>query len=129
MRVGVLALQGDVPEHLAAIGELIPKGSAVPVRDPSDLERVEALLLPGGESTTIASLMVESGLFEAVRTRIGKGLPVLATCAGLILVSRELEKSPSGPNPPPWAPSTSWCAATTTGPSESPSRRRCDFRA
>ena len=100
MNVGVLALQGDVPEHLAALARL---GSATyprPVRDPDDLASVDALLLPGGESTTIARLLKESGLWDPLGERIDHGLPVLATCAGLIVLARHLERSPSGPNPP-----------------------------
>jgi len=98
MKVGVLALQGDVPEHLAAAGGL--GGTVRAVRAPADLATVDALFLPGGESTTIARLLRESGLWEPLARRIADGLPVLATCAGLILLARQLETSPSGPNPP-----------------------------
>jgi pyridoxal 5'-phosphate synthase pdxT subunit len=100
MNVGVLALQGDVPEHLAAISRLGVDGPPTPVRTPADLARVDALFLPGGESTTIARLLAHGGLWEPLGRRIEAGLPVLATCAGLILLARHLERSPSGPNPP-----------------------------
>jgi len=100
MNVGVLALQGDVPEHLSALARL--GGDRVPlaVRNPPDLARVDALFLPGGESTTIARLLRESGLWRPLGERLDRGLPVLATCAGLIVLARHLEASPSGPNPP-----------------------------
>jgi pyridoxal 5'-phosphate synthase pdxT subunit len=100
MNVGVLALQGDVPEHLAALAALHPDHAPVPVRTPPDLAAVDALFLPGGESTTIARLLQDSGLWAPLARRLDDGLPVLATCAGLILLARHLEPSPSGPNPP-----------------------------
>jgi pyridoxal 5'-phosphate synthase pdxT subunit len=100
MNVGVLALQGDVPEHLNAIARLGVRPEPTPVRRPADLETVDALFLPGGESTTIARLLRESGLWKPLARRLEQGLPVLATCAGLILLSARLEAGPSGPNPP-----------------------------
>ena len=100
MKVGVLALQGDVPEHLAALARLGDGTAAVPVRSPATLAEVDALFLPGGESTTIARLLQASGLWEPLGRRLDDGLPVLATCAGLIVLARRLEQSPSGPNPP-----------------------------
>lgn len=100
MKVGVLALQGDVPEHLAAVARWEGGPAARVVRRPEDLADVDALFLPGGESTTIARLLKESGLWGPLARRIAGGLPVLATCAGLILLAERLEPSPSGPNPP-----------------------------
>jgi pyridoxal 5'-phosphate synthase pdxT subunit len=100
MRVGVLALQGDVPEHLAALARWGGRASPAPVRNPADLAGVDALFLPGGESTTIARLLAESGLWPALGERLDRGMPVLATCAGLIVLARRLEPSPTGPNPP-----------------------------
>jgi len=100
MKVGVLALQGDVPEHLAALARLGDGTAAVPVRSPAGLAEVDALFLPGGESTTIARLLQASGLWEPLGRRLDDGLPILATCAGLIVLARHLERSPSGPNPP-----------------------------
>lgn len=87
-RIGVLALQGDVLEHVRA---LTAAGAvAVPVRDARTLREVDGLVLPGGESTTISRSLTRSGLMEPLRDRIASGLPVLATCAGLILLSDEL---------------------------------------
>ncbi len=98
MKVGVLALQGDVPEHLGVLRRVVR--SAIPVRTPADLAEVGALFLPGGESTAIARLIEEAGLWGPLQARIRNGLPVLATCAGLILLARELAPSAFGRDPP-----------------------------
>ena len=98
-RVGVLALQGDVPEHRAALAGLLGPEAVRVVQTVADLEAVEALVLPGGESTTISRLLQETGLDRALTERARAGLPVLATCAGLILLARELEASPGGRDP------------------------------
>lgn len=87
-RIGVLALQGDVLEHVRAVAAA--GGLPVPVRDADALAGVDGLVLPGGESTTISRLLARSGLLEQLRTRIAAGLPVLGTCAGLILLSDRL---------------------------------------
>ncbi|MGD0249733.1 MAG: pyridoxal 5'-phosphate synthase glutaminase subunit PdxT [Thermoplasmata archaeon] len=99
MKVGVLALQGDVPEHLHALAPLLPKGDLFAIRSPEDLARVDALFLPGGESTTIAKLILKAGLWDLLADRIQAGLPVLGTCAGLILLARDLVPSASGRDP------------------------------
>jgi len=101
MKVGVLALQGDVPEHLAALRSLLPPDSVVPVRTIEDLRGVVALFLPGGESTTIGRLLSESGLDSEIKRRASEGFPILATCAGLILLATDLEPSPGGRDPTP----------------------------
>ena len=86
--IGVLALQGDVREHLAAFERC---GCRVaPVRLPGDLERVDALAVPGGESTTMSRLLRVFDLEEPLRRRIASGLPCFATCAGMILLSRTI---------------------------------------
>ena len=87
-RVGVLALQGDVLEHVRALAAA--GAEAVPVRDAAALAAVDGLVLPGGESTTISRLLVLSDLLEPLRDRIAAGMPVLGTCAGLILLSDRL---------------------------------------
>jgi pyridoxal 5'-phosphate synthase pdxT subunit len=99
-RVGVLALQGDVPEHRRALEEVLPELEISLVRTPRDLDTAEALFMPGGESTTIARLLESTGIWTVLRRRLSEGLPVLATCAGLILLSQRLEPSPSGRDPP-----------------------------
>ncbi len=100
MRVGVLALQGDVPEHLRALGRVVAGARVEPIRTPDDLAAVDALFLPGGESTTIARLLSDAGLWRPLAARLAKGFPVLATCAGTILLARRLEPSPGGRDPP-----------------------------
>jgi pyridoxal 5'-phosphate synthase pdxT subunit len=87
-RVGVLALQGDVREHVRVLAEL---GAApVEVRSDADLDAVDALVLPGGESTTMSVLLDSSGLLEPLRTRLRAGMPAFGTCAGMILLASEI---------------------------------------
>ena len=87
-KVGVLALQGDAREHVRALAEL--GAHPVEVRVPEDLTAVDALVLPGGESTTIAKLLDFSGLFVPVAERLEAGMPALGTCAGMILLASEV---------------------------------------
>lgn len=88
MRVGVLALQGDVREHLSA---LIACGVEThPVRRINEIEEVDALILPGGESTTIAQLADVFGIFSLIQSRIASGMPVYGSCAGMILLADKL---------------------------------------
>ncbi|QBI55118.1 pyridoxal 5'-phosphate synthase glutaminase subunit PdxT [Streptomonospora litoralis] len=83
--VGVLALQGDTAEHLRVLGGLgVP---AVPVLRPEDLDRVDGLILPGGESTTMSKLAARYELVEPLRKHIGEGMPAYGTCAGMILLA------------------------------------------
>lgn len=86
--VGVLALQGEVARHLAAVLELGAR--AVPVRTPDQLAEVDGLILPGGESTTMSMLLQSSGLLEPLRQRLADGLPAFGTCAGMILLARRV---------------------------------------
>ncbi|MCW2757040.1 MAG: pdxT [Nocardioidaceae bacterium] len=83
--VGVLALQGDVREHLRALAEV--GATPLAVRRASELEACDALVLPGGESTTMAKLARTFEVFEPLRKRIADGMPVLGTCAGMILLA------------------------------------------
>ena len=88
LRVGVLALQGDVREHVAVLARL---GADVrEVRLPADLAAVDGLVLPGGESTTLGMLIDSAALRDPLCSRIAAGMPVLGTCAGMILLAREL---------------------------------------
>jgi pyridoxal 5'-phosphate synthase pdxT subunit len=100
MKVGVLALQGDVPEHLRTVEGLVPRASVLAVRHPKHLAEVNALLIPGGESTTIARLLHGAHLWTPLAQRLREGFPVLGTCAGLILLAREVAPSPFGQDPP-----------------------------
>lgn len=86
MIVGVLALQGNVREHLWALAAC--GAVARPVRRVADLEGIDALVIPGGESTTISKLAVEFGLLEPIRQRIAAGVPAYGSCAGMILLAR-----------------------------------------
>ncbi|GAA2394769.1 pyridoxal 5'-phosphate synthase glutaminase subunit PdxT [Streptomyces glaucosporus] len=86
--VGVLALQGDVREHLAA---LTAAGvEARPVRRPGELAEVDGLVLPGGESTTISKLATAFGLMEPLRERIRSGMPAYGSCAGMIMLADKI---------------------------------------
>jgi len=93
IKVGVVAVQGAVSEHLEAFERAFAdsgrKGQAVPVRRLRDLEGVQALAIPGGESTTISKLLQKFGLFDEIVKRAGHGMPVLGTCAGLVLLASE----------------------------------------
>ncbi|HUR74844.1 MAG TPA: pyridoxal 5'-phosphate synthase glutaminase subunit PdxT [Sporichthya sp.] len=87
-RIGVLALQGDVREHLRILESLGARG--VPVRRESELAAVDGLVLPGGESTTIIKLAVAFDLLEPLRAAVKEGLPVYGSCAGMILLADRL---------------------------------------
>jgi 5'-phosphate synthase pdxT subunit len=91
-RIGVLAYQGDVREHLDALAAAGAAG--VEVRTLAELDSVEGLIVPGGESTVIGKLAVRYGLLDPLRERIAGGLPVLGTCAGMIVLAREVEGPP-----------------------------------
>jgi pyridoxal 5'-phosphate synthase pdxT subunit len=89
VKAGVLALQGDFREHATVLEDL---GAApVLVRTPEELAGVDCLAIPGGESTTIARLARIHGLVEPIRERARKGMPVLGTCAGMIVMAREVD--------------------------------------
>lgn len=83
--IGVLALQGDVREHIAALTACGAR--AVPVRRPTELDAVDALVIPGGESTTMSRLLETFELLEPLRERIAGGLPTYGSCAGMILLA------------------------------------------
>jgi 5'-phosphate synthase pdxT subunit len=96
-RIGVLALQGDVSEHVQAL-ERAGKGKVqvVEVRKSGQIEECAALVLPGGESTTICRQLESSGLTEELKAAARRGKPILATCAGLVLISQEIEGDSEG---------------------------------
>ncbi len=86
--VGVLALQGDVREHTGLLAGLGIEARAV--RRPVDLDELDAIVLPGGESTTLSLLLQSAEVFEPLAARLAKGLAALGTCAGMILLAREV---------------------------------------
>jgi pyridoxal 5'-phosphate synthase pdxT subunit len=88
MKAGVLALQGDFREH----ARMLVDAGATPVlvRTPEDLASVECLAIPGGESTTIGRLASRFGLVEPIQERVRQGMPVFGTCAGMIVLAREV---------------------------------------
>ncbi|MFF3545794.1 pyridoxal 5'-phosphate synthase glutaminase subunit PdxT [Streptomyces platensis] len=86
--IGVLALQGDVREHLAVLAEA--DALARPVRRPEELDEIDGLVIPGGESTTMSKLAVVFGMLEPLRAFVRAGKPVYGTCAGMIMVADKL---------------------------------------
>ncbi len=86
--VGVLALQGDVAEHRAALERVGAR--AVTVKNPSDLSGVEALIIPGGESTTVVKLLERAHLARPIVERVQSGMPLWGTCMGMIVAAREV---------------------------------------
>ncbi len=93
MRVGVVGVQGDVSEHVDAAQRALKEagisGDALTVRRTPDLAKVDALTIPGGESTTISKLLVKFGLFDEIVRRAEDGMAILGTCAGCILLAKE----------------------------------------
>lgn len=87
-RIGVLAVQGDVVEHIRAL--TMAGAEAVPVRRPEELAAVDGLVIPGGESTTIERLLRIFDLADPLRARLAEGMPAFGSCAGLILLSAEI---------------------------------------
>ena len=95
LNIGILAIQGSVIEHRRAVEKL--GAEVTEVRLPEDLNGIDGIILPGGESTTISKLMKRFGLFDELKKRISDGLPVWGTCAGAILLAKKV----TGKNPPP----------------------------
>jgi pyridoxal 5'-phosphate synthase pdxT subunit len=91
-RIGVLALQGDVREHVAALR--LAAAEPVAVRRPEDLEEIDGIVLPGGESTTIGKLLVTFEVLEPLRKALAAGLPAYGSCAGMILLADRVLDAP-----------------------------------
>ena len=96
MKVGVLALQGAFNLHIQALERLDVE--AIEVKSPENLNSVEALIIPGGESTTMSFLIESSGIFDALRKSSDNGMPILGTCAGMILLSSKITDGSRGSN-------------------------------
>ena len=88
MKIGVLALQGAVAEHISMLLALNTEG--VPIRLPSELHSLDALVIPGGESTTISKLLSDYHLMEPIRELASQGFPIFGTCAGMILLAKKV---------------------------------------
>jgi 5'-phosphate synthase pdxT subunit len=88
VKIGVLALQGDVAEHIASLGDcgVIASG----VRSKQEIQSIDALVIPGGESTTIAKLARAFGVFDLIKSRIASGMPTYGSCAGMILIADQI---------------------------------------
>lgn len=91
--VGVVGVQGDVSEHVAAMEKAMAKreinGNVVVIKTPRQIRKTDALALPGGESTTIGKLLAKTGLDSEIKKMASEGKPILGTCAGLVLLSKE----------------------------------------
>ncbi len=91
MKIGVLAAQGAFVEHIAVLRYL--EADTVPVRMPYQLAALDGLIIPGGESTSISRLMIDYDLMSEIRKSAKSGLPILGTCAGMILLAKEVSDS------------------------------------
>ncbi|CAB4602221.1 MAG: pyridoxal 5'-phosphate synthase glutaminase subunit PdxT [Actinobacteria bacterium] len=94
MKIGVLALQGDVREHIQSLSDC--GVIAVPVKTESEILSIDAMVIPGGESTTIAKLARSFNLFDLIVQRISNGMPTYGSCAGMILLSNKVEDAITG---------------------------------
>ena len=94
MKIGVLALQGDFREHIQSLSDC--GVIAVPVKTKSEIESIDALVIPGGESTTIAKLARSFDLFDLIKKRISSGMPTYGSCAGMILIADRVEDAIAG---------------------------------
>lgn len=88
MKIGVLAAQGAFAEHIAALRYL--KVEVVPIRLPEELSNIDALIMPGGESTTISRLLISYNLSEGIINKVQSGMPVFGTCAGMIMLAKNV---------------------------------------
>ena len=92
MRIGIIGLQGAVSEHLEATRRAMEKlnmnGETIWINEPAQLREIDGVIIPGGESTTIGKLMQRTGTFERVKELAKSGIPVLGTCAGLVLLAK-----------------------------------------
>jgi len=95
LTIGVLAIQGDVQENIAltkkALNELKIKGNVIDVKTSDDIQKLDGLILPGGESTTIGQLSLVNGSLKIIKEKIAKGMPVFGICAGMILLSKSAD--------------------------------------
>ncbi|BCS91616.1 Pyridoxal 5'-phosphate synthase subunit PdxT [Metallosphaera sp. J1] len=98
MKIGVVAYQGSFEEHALSVKRVfdkIGKGEVIPVKKPKDLD-VDGIIIPGGESTTIGQVALRLGLLDPLKEKINQGIPVLGTCAGAIMLSKEVTDAKVG---------------------------------
>ena len=93
MKIGIMAVQGAVEEHMAIVEKTMDKmkieGKAFPIRKKGEMDEIDALIIPGGESTTISRLLIKFGLIEKISELAKNGLPIMGTCAGCVLLSKK----------------------------------------
>lgn len=89
--VGVVAVQGDYAKHMEVLERVSPQSQTLEVRTPEDLAACDRLILPGGESTTVALLMQRFGLGDAIKTAVTDGMPIWGTCMGMIMLAKEVQ--------------------------------------
>jgi 5'-phosphate synthase pdxT subunit len=93
MRIGIIAIQGDVEEHVIALEKTLAeqreKGEVVKIKHRGLVESCDAIVIPGGESTTIGRLMEREGIFPEIKEAVGEEKPILGTCAGMVLLAKE----------------------------------------
>ncbi|MGC8971655.1 MAG: pyridoxal 5'-phosphate synthase glutaminase subunit PdxT [bacterium] len=92
MKIGILAIQGSIAEHKEMFDRLGVE--TILVKKPNEIDKIDGLILPGGESTTFLKVLENRGLFEKLREKIFQGLPILATCAGIIILAKDIENYP-----------------------------------
>ncbi|MGC8933425.1 MAG: pyridoxal 5'-phosphate synthase glutaminase subunit PdxT [Candidatus Methanodesulfokora sp.] len=95
MRVGVVGVQGGVAEHInmfkRAFIEVGIRGDVIILKEPKEMEKIDAIVIPGGESTTIGSLMMKTGLLNAVKKAVEGGIPIMGTCAGAVMMAKSIK--------------------------------------
>lgn len=91
MKIGILALQGAFREHEEMLYKINPEIKCIEIRQKNDLEKIDGIILPGGESTVQGKLLKHLGMLKVLQEKIKNGLPVMATCAGLILLAEKIE--------------------------------------
>jgi 5'-phosphate synthase pdxT subunit len=92
LQVGVLGIQGDIQEHLRIVENLGHR--TIWIKNPEQLDSIQALIMPGGESTTMIRLMKVFSLWDRVKNKVHSGMPVFATCAGMVILSESIENYP-----------------------------------
>lgn len=105
MKIGILEIQGDIDEHIkateAAFKKLDIKGEVKKVKKQKDIEEINGLIIPGGESTVIGTILKQRGLLDLIKFKYEKGMPIFGTCAGLIVMAKKTYDRVVGEKPQP----------------------------